>query len=144
MARVHPRIPPPQEQEPVFTYQGSTPEEVPLEIARIHHHEAQQLFDRAFEAEVEGRVEEARLLTDLATAREATAVDFERVAHGESKDPIVEEILDWQEDIAEHFVPYQSSYVPPPEEPKPEEPKKRKTPSEVLLGFVAWVGGLIA
>jgi len=134
----------PPEQTPVYTFQGNTPAEVPLEIARIHHLEAKQLFERAQEAEVADRPEEAKLLKHLAAARKETAVEFEKVAKGEASDPIVTEILDWQEDIAENYVPYQSTYVAPDDGPPPVLPPKPKTLTGILLNFVAWVGGWFA
>ena len=116
-----------------------------LEIAKIHHHEAKQLFDNASRAEAEGRLEEAKLLTDLAVAREATAVEFESTARGESSDPIVAEILDWQEDLKEGYVPYKPTFVTG-DEAAPEhltEELKQPKPGPIARA-VAWVGGLIA
>ena len=132
------------DQTPVYSFMGSTPAEIPLEIARIHQQEAKQLLDRAEEARAEGREEEANLLVHLANARWDTADEFERVAKGEASDPIVAEILDWQEDLAENFVPHQSTYVAPDDGPPPELPKKPKTLSGMFLGFLAWVGGWFA
>ncbi len=133
-----------KDQPPVFTFQGSTPAEVPLEIARIHLVEAKQLLERAEEAEAADRLEEAKLLKHVAASRKQTADEFEKVARGEASDPIVAEILDWQEDIAGNYVPYQSTYVAPDDGPPVELPKKPKTPTDIFLGFLAWVGGWFA
>ncbi len=133
-----------QDQPPVYTFQGSTPAEVPLEIARIHHQEAKQLLNSAQDSLAAGRQEEANLLMHLAASRKQTADEFEKVARGEASDPIVTEILDWQEDIAVNYVPYQSTYVAPDDGPPVEVPKKPKTPTDIFLGFLAWVGGWFA
>jgi hypothetical protein len=94
-----------QGKTPTYSFQGSSPAEESLEIARIHHKEAKQLFEGAKAAEAEGRAEEARLLLDLAVARRERAEEFERVAQGQCGDPIVTEILDWQEDLCETYTP---------------------------------------
>ena len=44
-------------------------------------------------------------------AREATAIEFEKTARGETKDPIVGEILEWQEDINASYQPHQLTFV---------------------------------
>jgi hypothetical protein len=115
-----------------------------IEIAKIHHREAKQLFENASRAEAEGRLEEAKLLTDLAVAREATAAEFESTARGESSDPIVAEILDWQEDLTEGYVPYAPTFVTG-DETAPEQliEELRKPKPGPIARAVAWVGGLI-
>jgi len=97
------------DQTPAYTFQGSSPAEEFLEIARIHHKEAKQMFESADTAKAEGREEEARLLTDLAIARRERAEEFERAARGEGSDPIVTEILDWQKELSEGYIPYTST-----------------------------------
>jgi hypothetical protein len=132
-------------QTPVYTFQGSSPAEALLEIARIHFKEAKQLFDNANAAVAEDRQEEANLLIDLGIARRERAEEFERAARGEGGDPIVTEILDWQKEICESYVPYSSTYVPSEITsplPVPEPPKM--TLSRRLVNAVAWVGSWIA
>ncbi|MGA7829636.1 MAG: hypothetical protein WCA21_01570 [Terracidiphilus sp.] len=94
-----------QVEEPVYTFQGSSPAEEYLEIARIHNREAKQLVEHAHESQTEDRQEEARLLADLARARQERAEEFEKAARGEGGDPIVAEILDWQEDVCHTYTP---------------------------------------
>jgi hypothetical protein len=95
----------PQNQPPVYSFQGNSPADELLEIARIHHKEAKELLEHSQQAKAEGREEEAKLLMDLWVAREERAVEFERAARGEGGDPVVNEILDWQEDICETYTP---------------------------------------
>ena len=90
-------------------------------------------------------MEEAKLLKDLAVAREATAFEFELTAQGATSDPIVAEILDWQEDLTGGYVPYKPTFVTG-DEPAPEqliEELKQPKPGPIARA-VAWVGGLIA
>lgn len=116
-----------------------------MEIAAIHHREAKQLFVGARDAEAEGRTEEAKLLHDLAVAREATAVEFEQAAKGEASDPVVTEILDWQEDLSQHYVPHSLSFTTGDEPPPPQFYEEMKPPQRGRLArAVAWVGGWIA
>jgi hypothetical protein len=129
----------------VYSFLGESPGEKLLDVARIHHREAKQLFEGAETAKAEGREEEAKLLYDLAVAREATATEFEKAAKGEVGDPIVAEILDWQEDINKNYSPFTSDYVPPeddaPAEPPAPEPFSL---SKSFLRGVAWVGSWFA
>jgi hypothetical protein len=130
-------------QQSDYIFKARSPAEDCLEIAKIHHREAKQLFENASRAEAEGRLEEAKLLTDLAMAREATAAEFESTARGESSDPIVAEILDWQEDLKEGYVPYKPTFVTG-DEPAPAqliEELKQPEPGPIARA-VAWVGGL--
>lgn len=126
---------------PEYTHQVNSAADDCLAVARIHHHEAKQLFEGAQQAEAEGRREEARLLQDLAVAREATAVEFEKTARGEAKDPIVGEILDWQEDITSTYVPYKPTFVTGDEPAPPELVEELyQPPPGPLTRFVVWIG----
>jgi len=126
---------------PEYNSQFKTATEDCLSVANIHRREAKQLFEGAEKAEAEGRFEEAHLLKDLAVAREATAVEFEKAAWGETKDPIVGEILDWQEDISSSFQPHKLTFVTG-NEPVPQQLiEELYQPPPGLFGrFVAWVG----
>jgi hypothetical protein len=88
-----------------YASQGSSPTEELREIARIHHREAKELLEHSHQAKAEGREEEAKLLMDLWVAREERAMEFDKAARGEGGDPIVNEILDWQEDLCELLYP---------------------------------------
>ena len=98
--------------KPSYTFIGTSPAAEHLECARIHVREAKQMEDSAKTAEAEGRVEEAKLLRDLANSRRQTALEFEKAARGEGSDPIVADILSDQEDIHKNYVPHQSHYAP--------------------------------
>jgi hypothetical protein len=130
-------------QQSDYIFKARSAAEDCLEIAKIHHREAKQLFENASRAEAEGRLEEAKLLTDLAVAREATAAEFESTARGESKDPIVAEILDWQEDLSGGYTPYAPTFVTG-DEPAPEQliEELRKPKPGPIARAVAWVGGM--
>jgi len=124
-----------------YIFQARSAADDCLGVAEIHHREAKQLFESARVAEAEGRREEARLLKDLAEAREATAVEFERSARGETKDPIVGEILDWQEDLCSTYEPYKPTFVTGNEPAPPELVEELYQPPPGPFGrFVAWVG----
>ena len=130
-------------QQSDYIFKARSPAEDCLEIAKIHHREAKQLFDNASRSEAEGRLEEAKLLTDLAVAREAIAAEFESTARGESSDPIVAEILDWQEDLKEGYVPYSPTFVTGDEQAPEQLIEELKQPKPGLIArAVAWVGGL--
>jgi hypothetical protein len=102
-----------QNQQPLYSFQGSSPADELLEIARIHHIEAKQLRQHALDAQAEEREEEAKLLMDLSVAREERALEFEKAARGEGGDPIVAEILDTQEEMRDGSVPrYIPSFIP--------------------------------
>ncbi len=98
--------------QPSYTFIGTPPSAEHLEIARIHHREAKQMEDNAQTAEAEGRLEEAKLLRDLAKSRREVALEFEKAARGEGKDPIVTDILSDQEDSIKNYAPHQSNYAP--------------------------------
>ncbi|MGO9777208.1 MAG: hypothetical protein ACLPM3_11545 [Terracidiphilus sp.] len=134
-----------QNQPPGLSIQGSAQAEEFLEIAKIHHREANKLFEGAAAAQAEDRQSEAKLLTELAVARRNTAVEFERAARGEGSDPIVAEILDWQEGLNEGYVPYAPTFVTG-DEPVPEQliEELKKPEPGLIARAVAWVGGLIS
>jgi hypothetical protein len=132
-----------QNQLPDFSFQDSAQAKEFLDIATIHHREANKLFEGALAAQAEDRQSEAKLLTELAVARRHTAEEFERAARGEGSDPIVAEILDWQEDLSEGYVPYTPTFVTG-DEPAPEQliEELRKPKPGLIARGVAWVGGL--
>jgi hypothetical protein len=136
---------PQQAQKPAYSFQGDSPAESFLDIARIHHREAKQLLERAQQAQAEDRQEEAKLLMDLYADREKTAVEFESAARGETGDPIVTEILDSLEENREPFVPYAPTFLSE-EQLIPEVVPVVKDLSLKgrFLSAVAWVGSLIS
>ncbi len=99
-----------RELKPSYTFIGTPASAEHLEIARIHHREAKQMEESALASEAEGRLEEASLLRDLAKSRRETAMEFERAAKGQGKDPIVTDILSDQEETTKNFVPHESNY----------------------------------
>jgi acyl-CoA reductase-like NAD-dependent aldehyde dehydrogenase len=130
---------------PVYSFQGSSPADELLEIARLHHKEAKQLLDSAHAAEAEERHEEAKLLMDLANSRRERAEEFERAARGEGGDPIVAEILDSQEDICHSYTPHTSTYAPVDGKlPEGWLDEYAPPPTSRIARAVAWIGGLIA
>jgi hypothetical protein len=133
---------PAKAEPPVYHYRDDLPGGGLVDVANIHHREAKQLYIGAETAKAEGREEEAKLLLDLAVAREETANEFDKAAKGEVGDPIVAEILDWQEELSENFVPYTSDYVPPVDDTPPPPPNEFSL-KEKCLDWVAWVGNLI-
>jgi len=98
--------------KPSYTFIGTSASDELLAVARIHRREAKQMRDNADTAAAEGREQEAKLLRDIAKDREEKAEEFERAARGETKDPVVSEILDDQENVSKSYVPHQSEYVP--------------------------------
>lgn len=144
--RKKPQAPPPVKNlQSEYVFQASSPAEDCINIAKIHHREANQLFVGAAQAEAEGRAEEAKLLLDLAVAREGTALEFEKAAKGETGNPIVTEILDWQEDLCNYYVPHTTTFVTG-DEPLPEQLLEELKPPEHgrLARAVAWVGSWIS
>src|SRR5271157_1913695 len=134
----------PQNQAPACSFLGSPAVQEYLNVARIHRREAQQLLERAQEALAEDRQEEARLLTDLAIARRERAEEFERAARGEGGDPIVTEILDYQDDMCKKYTPHTSTYSAPDEALPPGWLEEMKPPP--LGSFaraLAWIGSWI-
>jgi hypothetical protein len=129
-----------QNQPPVYTFQGNSPADELLEIARIHHREAQELLEHSQQAKAEGREEEAKLLMDLWVAREERAVEFERAARGEGSDPVVNEILDWQEDLCETYTPHSLEFFTEEELAPKELPEEMKAPPSGRIGRAwAWL-----
>jgi hypothetical protein len=133
---------PQKTRQPTYSFQGNSPADAFLDIARIHHKEAKQLLERAQQAQAEDRQEEYKLLLDLYADREKTAVEFESAARGETGDPIVAEILDSQEENLEPFTPYAPAFLSKEELIPVEVPVvKDLSPKGRLLSAVAWVGG---
>jgi hypothetical protein len=128
-------------QPPVYTFQGSSPAEELLEIARIHHQEARHLLDHAHDAEAEDRTSEARLLSDLAISRQERAEEFERAAKGETGDPIVAEILDVQQELSRNYDPqYTPLFISKEDQFRMELPKHMQPlPPGRFARAVAWL-----
>ncbi len=128
-----------------YTFQGDSPADQYLEIARIHHLEAKQLLERSRESQAAERLEEAKLLLDLSNTNEKRASQFERAARGECGDPIVSEILEGLEEASVKFTPYTPTFMTEEElrhVPLPEDANKPKLGP--FARALAWVGGLIA
>jgi hypothetical protein len=134
-----------QGKTPTYTFQGSSPADQFLEMARIHHLEANQLFDRAIEAQAEDRQEEAKLLKDLAISRRARGDEFDLAARGQCDDPIVSEINDGLEETKALFKPYTPSVMTEEELRFTEVPEDLKRPPLGRIArAVAWVGSLVS
>jgi len=131
----------PQSPPSEYIFQARSVTEDCLAVANIHRREAKQLYEGAQKSEAEGRFEEAHLLKDLAVAREATADEFEKTAWGETRDPIVGEILDWQEDISSTYQPHKLTFITG-NEPVPQQliEELYQPPPGLFTRFVAWVG----
>lgn len=127
-----------------YTFQGDSPADEFLEIARIHHREAKQLFDSAEKAFAEDRQEEAKLLMDLAISRRARADEFDRAARGQGGDPIVSEILDSQEEMCTKYTPYAPTFLSKEELVLTKSPDDAKPKQGRIARAVAWVGSWIA
>jgi acyl-CoA reductase-like NAD-dependent aldehyde dehydrogenase len=135
----------PKDQTPAYTFQGSSPSDELLEVARLYQKEAKQLLARAQEALAEDRQEEARLLTDLAIARRERADDFEKAARDEGRDPIVAEILNSQQSQRNNY----SSYTQPIPRQRKSSPQSwleemKPPPLGRIARAVAWIGSWIA
>ena len=131
-------------QQSDYIFKARSAAEDCLEIAKIHHREAKQLFENASRAEAEGRLEEAKLLTDLAVAREATAAEFESTARGESSDPIVAEIRDSEPEMFKNYTPNTPTYTAPEGELPPEWLAEMKPPPlGPIARAMAWIGSWI-
>lgn len=116
-----------------------------LDIAHIHHREADQLFDGALQAQAEDRQEEAKLLNDLAIARRERAEEFERVARGECSDPIVTEILDYEPNMVKNYHANTPTYTAPNEElPQSWKDELKPPPLGPIARALAWIGSWIA
>jgi acyl-CoA reductase-like NAD-dependent aldehyde dehydrogenase len=100
-----------QDSAPTYTFQSISPSDQFLEMARIHHPEAKQLFENADKADAEGVQDEAKLLMDVAILRRERAEEFERAARGECGDPVVSEINDGLEETKANYVPYAPSIL---------------------------------
>jgi hypothetical protein len=136
---------PQKPKKPAYSFQGSSPADSFLDIARIHHREAKQLLERAQQAQAEDRQEEARLLMDLYADRVKTAEEFESAARGEAGDPIVTGILDSLEENREPFVPYAPTFLSEEQLiPDAVPVVKDLSLKGRILSAVGWVGGLIS
>lgn len=128
-----------------YTFQGGSPADQFLEIARIHHLEAKQLFENAEKARVADREQEYKLLLDVAASREERAMEFERAAKGECSDPIVNEIIDGLEETREKFTPYAPTFLTEEElvyTPVLDDASRPK--HGPFARAVAWVGSWVA
>ncbi|MGD0830214.1 MAG: hypothetical protein ABR907_04675 [Terracidiphilus sp.] len=136
----------PQKKLSDYKFKGSSEGEDYHAIARIHYREAKQLLESAQVAKAEERQEEYKLLTDLAIARRETADEFELAANGLAGDPIVAEILDWQEDLCEGYVPHTPIFIAADDNECPTylaEELKRPDRGPIARA-VAWVGNWIS
>jgi hypothetical protein len=136
----------PQRKLSDYKFKGSSEGDDYRAIARIHYREAKQLLEGAQLAQSEDRQEEYKLLTDLAIARRQTAEEFEKAANGEAGDPIVAEILDWQEDLCTGYVPHQPVFIAADDNECPSylaEELKRPDRGRIARA-VAWVGNWIS
>jgi hypothetical protein len=100
-----------QDGDPGYTFLGSSPAEKFRELAGLHLKEAKQLRERAREVEEEGRVEEAKLMIDVALVREQRAEELEKAARGEGDDPSVAEVLDGEKEVQDSYVPPTMSFI---------------------------------
>lgn len=100
-----------QQPQASYTFIGTSPGDELLEVARIHRREAKQLLESAQASEAGGHEQEAKLLRDIAQERLDKAEEFERAARGETKDPVVTEILSDQEENIKSYVPHESDYT---------------------------------
>jgi len=131
----------PQDQKSIYTYKGNSPVEEYLEVASIYNKEAKQLFERAQQALAEDRQEEARLLNDIAISRREKAEEFEKAAKEKGDDPIVTEILSYQQELLDNYVPHTPTYVAPEDDLPAEWLEEFKRPKlGPFARFVAWFG----
>ncbi|MGA3009450.1 MAG: hypothetical protein ABSD72_04245 [Terracidiphilus sp.] len=130
-----------QRKTSAYTFQGTSPADQFLEIARIHHLEAKQLFENAEKARLADREQEYKLLLDVATSREERAMEFERAAKGECDDPIVSEIVDGLDETRVKFTPYAPTLMT--EEDLAYTPVVEKPKHNPIARAVAWVGSWV-
>jgi len=134
----------PKDQSPACSFQGISPTEELLVVARIHHKEAKQLFEHAEEARAEDRQEEAKLLTDLAIARQEMADELDKAARGESGDPIVTELLESEELMCKNYTPKTPTYIAPDAALPPGWLEAiQPPPLGPIARAVAWIGSWI-
>jgi hypothetical protein len=135
----------PRDKKSVYTYAGNSPVEEYLEVASIYNKEAKQLFDRAQQALAEDRQEEARLLTDIAISRREKAEEFEKAAKEKGDDPIVTEILSYQQELRDNYIPHTPTYTAPEDDLPPDWLKEYKRPPLGRFArLVAWFGSWIS
>jgi acyl-CoA reductase-like NAD-dependent aldehyde dehydrogenase len=126
-------------------FEGITTVEECLNVAHIHHREADQLFEGAQQALAEDRQEEARLLTDLAVARRARGEEFERAARGEIGDPIVAEIREFEPEMIKNYTPNTPTYSAPEVDLPPEWlAEMKRPPLGPIARAMAWIGSWIS
>lgn len=131
-----------KEGDPGYTFLGSSPAEKFLELAGLHRKEAGQLRDRAREEEAEGRMQEAKLMLDVAAVREQRALELEQAARGESGDPSVTEVLKGEKEVLEAYVPPTLSFIRPEDLPPPTVPEHmRPLPPGNIDRAWAWMKG---
>ena len=106
-----------EEEDPGYTFLGSSPAEKFRDLAVLHRKEADQLRERAREAEEEGRHEEAKLMNDVALVREQRAEELEKAARGEGDDPSVTEVLDSQQEMLGSYTAPTLSFIRPEDLP---------------------------
>jgi len=134
----------PQKTMLTHPFEGITTVEECLNIARIHHREADQLFENAQKAQAEDLPEEAKLLLDLAVARRARGEEFERAARGEISDPIVAEIREFEPEMFKNYTSKTPTYIAPDKELPPEwYDETKRLPLGPIARVLAWVGSLI-
>jgi len=135
----------PRDKKSIYTYAGNSQVEEYLEVASIYNKEAKQLFERAQQALAEDRQEEARLLTDIAISRREKAEEYEKAAKENSDDPIVTEILGYQQELRDNYIPHTPTYTAP-EDDLPQDWLKeyKRPPLGRFARLVAWFGSWIS
>jgi hypothetical protein len=129
-----------QEGDPGYTFLGSSPAEKFRELAGLHLKEAKQLRERAREVEEEGRVEEAKLMLDVAAVREQRAAELEKAARGEGDDPSVAEVLDGEKEVLDAYVPPSMLFIRPEDLPPATVPMHmRPIPPGRVDKALAWI-----
>lgn len=135
----------PQKTMLTHPFEGITTVEECLNVARIHHREAKQLFENAQKAQAEELPEEAKLLTDLAIERRARGEEFERAARGEISDPIIAEIREFEPEMFKNYTSNTPIYIAPDKELPPEWFEEMKQPPlGPIARALAWIGSWIA
>jgi hypothetical protein len=125
-------------------FEGITTVEECLNVAHIHHREANQLFEGAQQAQAEERQEEAKLLLDLAIARRARGEEFERAARGEISDPIIAEIRESEPEMFKNYTPNTQTYIAPDKElPQEWFDEIQGPPLGRIARALAWLGSWI-
>jgi hypothetical protein len=135
----------PRNKAPAYSLPISSPKEELLVIARIHHKEAKQLFERSQQAQAEGLPEEAKLLLDLGIARRDKADELEKAAREEIVDPILAEILDSEPEMFKNYTSNTPTYSAPESElPQSWKDELKPRPLGPIARALAWIGSWIA